>query len=101
VRKWLCRTVGYDAVGTTISLVIDPLVDVAGLVTSPAVKLSPNARNCVREILGERGGSVGPVGDPPHAAATADKVTTSRTLRIIRSLDHISAIWRALRYRPN
>src|SRR5687768_6996309 len=43
---------------------------VAGLVTSPAVKLSPNARNLVRE---SRSDGVGPAGgfDSPHPTEIA------------------------------
>src|SRR5688572_23386936 len=89
-RSRLCRTAGYDAVGTTISLAIEPLL-LVGLVTSPAVKLSPNAMNRVRS---NRGDCVGPVGGmtSPHAAASAATASKRITERCIKGdFDHIRA----------
>jgi|SRR5687768_5990830 len=80
-HKRLCNTAGYDAVGTSTSLPIDDDDDETGVVTSPAVKLSPNARNFVRE---SRGDGVGPVGgcDSPHPTEIAAMTATGTKNRI-------------------
>jgi hypothetical protein len=54
-----------------------------GAVTSPAVMLSPNARNRVRESVGTLPPSVGPDGESPQPAAmTAQAASTNPNLSI-------------------
>src|SRR5688572_1983846 len=94
-RSRLCRTAGYDAVGTTISLAIAPLL-LAGLVTSPAVKLSPNAMNRVRNSRGDGVGVVGGVTSPHAVESAATARIRIAKQRINGDFDHITCAGRTL-----